>query len=70
MLTRNFLRIALLCAAAVSFTTASHAADPVKIRFILNWKYQGPQAWFFVAQPKASTSKWTRAKGRARRSRA
>ena len=52
MLTRNFLRIALLCAAAVSFTTASYAADPVKIRFILNWKYQGPQAWFFVAQDK------------------
>jgi NitT/TauT family transport system substrate-binding protein len=49
---RNFVRIALLCAAAVSYATASYAADPVKIRFILNWKYQGPQAWFFLAQDK------------------
>jgi NitT/TauT family transport system substrate-binding protein len=47
---RTLLRKALLTLAAASIATAAHAADPVKIRFILNWKYQGPQAWFFVAQ--------------------
>jgi len=49
---RTLLRKALLTLAAASIATAAHAADPVKIRFILNWKYQGPQAWFFVAQDK------------------
>jgi NitT/TauT family transport system substrate-binding protein len=47
-----FLRNAVLFFIAVSFATAAHAADPVKIRFVLNWKYQGPQAWFFVAEDK------------------
>lgn len=48
----------LICLTAVAtvvmathVTTAS-AADPVKINFILNWKWQGPQAWFFIAQDK------------------
>ena len=36
---------------AAHMTTAS-AADPVKIKFILNWKWQGPQAWFFIAEDK------------------
>lgn len=52
MSTKKFLSMVVLCAAAMSFATASYAQDPVKIRFILNWKYQGPQAWFFVAQDK------------------
>src|SRR5690349_25115991 len=52
MSAKKFLGVAVLCAAAMSFATASYAADPVKIRFVLNWKYQGPQAWFFVAQDK------------------
>ena len=52
MLRRKFLSVGLLCAAAMSFATTSYAQDPVKIRFILNWKYQGPQAWFFLAQDK------------------
>src|SRR4029078_5806411 len=52
MSARKFLGVAVLCAAAMSIATAAHAADPVKIRFILNWKYQGPQAWFFLAQDK------------------
>ncbi len=48
----------VICLAAVAavilaahVTTAS-AADPVKIKFVLNWKWQGPQAWFFIAQDK------------------
>jgi NitT/TauT family transport system substrate-binding protein len=28
------------------------AAAQTKIKMILNWKYQGPQAWFFIAQDK------------------
>ena len=52
MSARKFLGVAVLCAAAMSFATASYAQDQVKIRFILNWKYQGPQAWFFLAQDK------------------
>jgi NitT/TauT family transport system substrate-binding protein len=41
-------------AAVVSTTqvTTALAADPVKIKFILNWKWQGPQAWFFIAKDK------------------
>ena len=29
---------------------AAHAQ--IKIKMVLNWKYQGPQAWFFMAQDK------------------
>ena len=28
------------------------AAAQTKVKLVLNWKYQGPQAWFFVAQDK------------------
>lgn len=31
---------------------SANAADPLKVRFILNWKFQGPQAWFFLADDK------------------
>jgi len=49
---RIVVRAAVIALAAMFFANATHAADPVKIRFILNWKYQGPQAWFFLAQDK------------------
>lgn len=39
-------------ALSLLFTTAAVAADPVKIKFILNWKYEGPQGYFFIAQDK------------------
>ena len=48
----------LICLAAVAgvimatHVTIASAADPIKIKFILNWKWQGPQAWFFIAQDK------------------
>jgi NitT/TauT family transport system substrate-binding protein len=29
--------------------TASQANAQTKIKFVLNWKYQGPQGWFFLA---------------------
>ena len=37
-----------LCLSALLLPAASLAQT--KIKFVLNWKYQGPQAWFFVAQ--------------------
>ena len=33
-----------------SYTPAASAQT--KLKLILNWKYQGPQAWFFIAQDK------------------
>src|SRR5271166_4256576 len=42
----------LLAAASVATTLslAAAAAEPTKIKFVLNWKYQGPQGWFFLAE--------------------
>ncbi len=37
-----------LCAALLPAT----AAAQTKIKMVLNWKFQGPQAWFFIAQDK------------------
>ena len=39
-----------LCLSALMLPGAALAQT--KIKFVLNWKYQGPQAWFFVAQDK------------------
>src|SRR5438477_9608484 len=51
---RPTLRILLVVAAAVGL--ASFAADQAdaqtRLKFVLNWKYQGPQGWFFVAADK------------------
>ncbi len=35
---------------AALLPTAANAQTKVKL--VLNWKYQGPQAWFFIAQDK------------------
>jgi len=43
--------IATLAAAAAMLPVLSHAAE-TPIKMVLNWKYQGPQAWFFLAQDK------------------
>jgi len=43
-------RIAVLSLCAVLLPATSFAQT--KIKMVLNWKYQGPQAWFFVAQDK------------------
>lgn len=43
-------RIAVLSLCAALLPAASFAQT--KIKMVLNWKYQGPQAWFFVAQDK------------------
>jgi NitT/TauT family transport system substrate-binding protein len=56
MLNKFLHRLICLTAIAtvvmVTHVTTASAADPVKINFILNWKWQGPQAWFFIAQDK------------------
>jgi hypothetical protein len=58
---------------ALVFTTATAAAQAdTKIKLVLNWKYEGPQGMFFLAQDRgyfkqaASTSPSTRATARAR----
>jgi NitT/TauT family transport system substrate-binding protein len=43
-------RIAVLSLCAALLPATSFAQT--KIKMVLNWKYQGPQAWFFVAQDK------------------
>lgn len=42
----TFLLLVLLV--MVSFTSPIYADTPLKM--VLNWSYQGPQAWFFLAQ--------------------
>lgn len=50
----RFTRRTLTAAALALATTlaAAPAAAQTRIKMVLNWKYQGPQAWFFVAQDK------------------
>ena len=36
------------CVAMVGYTAPAQAQT--RIKMVLNWKYQGPQAWFFIAQ--------------------
>lgn len=43
-------RAAVLALAAGAL--ALPAAAQTKVKMVLNWKYQGPQAWFFLAQDK------------------
>jgi NitT/TauT family transport system substrate-binding protein len=47
---RLFLAPLLAVAALVALPLAAQAQT--KIKMVLNWKYQGPQAWFFMAQDK------------------
>jgi NitT/TauT family transport system substrate-binding protein len=39
-------------AVALLISAAAHAQAPVKIKFVLDWKYQGLHAWYFIAQDK------------------
>jgi NitT/TauT family transport system substrate-binding protein len=48
---RSSLRL-LLCVLCLSFTVsfvATPAGAQTRLKFVLNWKYQGPQGWFFLA---------------------
>ena len=45
----------LLSASGLALTlalAAVPAAAQVPVKLVLNWKYEGPQAWFFLAQDK------------------
>jgi NitT/TauT family transport system substrate-binding protein len=43
--------LALTAVSVVSTLSAAPAsADPLKLKLVLNWKYQGPQGMFFLAQ--------------------
>lgn len=52
----TFTRIAVSVMAALGFNFAAlsiaKAEAPTKIKFVLQWKYEGSHAWFFVAQDK------------------
>lgn len=39
-------------AAAIGLAAPALAQDLAPLRMVLNWTYQGPQAWFFLAQDK------------------
>jgi NitT/TauT family transport system substrate-binding protein len=41
-----------LVAAAWSVGAVGPADAQTKLKFVLNWKYQGPQGWFFLAEDK------------------
>lgn len=48
---RRAALIAAACGAAICLAaTPAMAQTPIKM--VLNWKYEGPQAWFFLAQDK------------------
>lgn len=42
----------VVAALALAFAAVANAQAPTRVKFILNWKYYGPQAWFFHAQDK------------------
>jgi len=46
------LPLATLMAAVFLAAQPMAAQAQTKIKMVLNWKYQGPQAWFFMAQDK------------------
>ena len=46
------LLLAGLTAATATLMPLTAHAQATKIKMVLNWKYQGPQAWFFMAQDK------------------
>ncbi len=47
----RFCLAALMTSAALTVVPLTATAQ-TKIKMVLNWKYQGPQAWFFMAQDK------------------
>jgi len=46
------LRRLAACLAVVLMTTLAGAQEPTKLKFTLDWKVQGPHAWFYLARDK------------------
>jgi NitT/TauT family transport system substrate-binding protein len=51
-LTRRSSLLALGAALALAAPLATPAGAQTKLKLVLNWKYQGPQGWFFIAEDK------------------
>jgi NitT/TauT family transport system substrate-binding protein len=50
---KSLLSCSLLSACGLALAlAATTAAAQVPIKLVLNWKYEGPQSWFFLAQDK------------------
>ncbi|MBO0759579.1 MAG: ABC transporter substrate-binding protein [Bradyrhizobiaceae bacterium] len=49
---RSLLRLlaCVICLGLLAPFAASPAGAQTKLKFVLNWKYQGPQGWFFLAE--------------------
>lgn len=47
---RSSLGLLVAASVAITLSLAAVATEPTKIKFVLNWKYQGPQGWFFLAE--------------------
>lgn len=50
--TRRTCLLALAGALAFTAPLAAPAQAQTKLKLVLNWKYQGPQGWFFIAEDK------------------
>ncbi len=45
----RILTLALAAAIGCAFALSAPASAQTKLKMVLNWKYQGPQGWFFLA---------------------
>jgi NitT/TauT family transport system substrate-binding protein len=61
-MTMTVRSLAIVAAAAIGvaapLTAATPAAAETSIKMVLNWKYQGPQGWFFLAQDRGYFKKY------------
>ena len=48
---RHFTKLAGAAMASI-LTAPALAQNKTKVKMILNWRYQGPQSWFFLAKDK------------------
>src|SRR6476660_2293086 len=49
---RRHLLVLVAAAVGLASLPGNQAGAQTKLKFVLNWKYQGPQGWFFVAEDK------------------
>ena len=46
---RSVIALAAAIGLAAPLAVPAPAAAATKLKMVLNWKYQGPQGWFFLA---------------------